>query len=336
MRIARYIAIRIALLIPVMLGVVILTFFLVRILPGDPVQAFVGPTTSAADVEAIRERLGLDAPLWSQFLTYFGGLFVGNLGTSIQTGATVSSEIALRLAPTLELVILGVAVAIIVAIGLGLLSALRVNRPVDQVTRVVSLVGTALPEFWLGLILIVIGYQTLGWFPGPSGRIGSDFSVTPITGAEAVDALITGNFAALGSALTYLALPVLTIAIGVSASLLRSVRAAAIDIRGAAPWATARAHGISGRPLIGGYLMRGTLSRLPTLAALVLGNVLGSVVLVEVVFSWQGLGQWLLRGLLFRDYPVVQAGVAIIALIYAVCYLIADVIHAILDPRVRL
>lgn len=336
MRIARYIAIRIALLIPVMLGVVVFTFFLVRILPGDPVQAFVGPNTSAADIASIRHRLGLDAPLWSQFLTYFGGLFVGNFGTSIQTGASVSGEIATRIGPTMELVILGVALAVVVSIALGLVSAMRVNRPVDQITRVVSLVGTALPEFWLGLILILFGYQTLGWFPGPTGRIDSDFSVTPITGAEGVDALLTGNSPALGSAIAYLVLPVLTIAIGVSASLLRSVRAAAIDIRGAAPWTTARAHGIGGGALVRGYLMRGTLARIPTLAALVLGNVLGSVVLVEYVFSWQGIGQWLLRGLLYRDYPVVQAGVAIIAFIYAVAYLIADIIHAILDPRVRL
>ncbi|WP_440709909.1 ABC transporter permease [Herbiconiux sp. YIM B11900] len=336
MRIARYIAIRIALVVPVLLGVIVLTFLLVRVLPGDPVQAFVGPNTTAEDLDAIRQRLGLDAPLWSQFLDYLGGIFVGDFGTSIQTGVPVSTELAFRLAPTLELVFLGVGLAVVVAIVIGIISALRVNSPLDHTSRITSLVGTAMPEFWLGLILIVIGYQQLGWFPGPSGRIGRGLNPTPITGAEAVDALLTGNGPALGSALLYLVLPVLTIAVGVTASLLRSVRSAAIDIRAAAPWSTARAHGISGRPLVTGYLLRGTVSRIPTLAALVLGNVLGGVVLVEYVFSWQGMGQWLLRGLLYRDYPVVQAGVVIIALVYAVAYLVADVIHAALDPRVRL
>jgi peptide/nickel transport system permease protein len=158
----------------------------------------------------------------------------------------------------------------------------------------------------------------------------------PLTGAEALDAVLTLDVPALGSALAHLALPVLTIAVGVSASLLRSVRAAALEIRAAAPWQTARAHGLRGRTLLHGYLLRGTLARVPTLAAIVLGNVLGGVVLVEHVFSWQGMGQWLLRGLLQRDYPVVQAGVMVIALVYAMAYLVADVLHAALDPRVRL
>jgi peptide/nickel transport system permease protein len=336
MRIIRYLGMRLALVVPVLFGVVVLTFLLVRVLPGDPVQAFVTQTSTAEDIEAIRERLGLTAPLWQQFLDYLGGLFVGDFGTSIQTGSPVAVELATRIAPTLELVFLSVAVALVVSVLLGVWSALRVNNPIDHVTRVGSLVGTALPEFWLGLVLIVIGYKQLHWFPGPTGRIGREFDPTPITGAEGIDALLTGDVAALGSALTHLALPMLTIVIGVSASLLRSVRAAALDIRASAPWQAARAHGVRGGALYYGYLLRGTLARIPTLTAIVLGNVLGGVVLVEQVFSWQGLGQWLLRGLMTRDYPVVQAGVMVIAVVYALAYLVADLVHAILDPRVRL
>lgn len=336
MRIARYLGVRLALVVPVVLGVMVFTFLLVRVLPGDPAQAFVGPNTSAEDVEALRARLGLDVPLWQQFTEYVGGVFTGDLGTSIQTGVPVTEELSTRLAPTLELVFLAVGIAVVLAVALGVWSAMRVNQPLDHVTRTGSLVGTALPEFWLGLILIVIGYQQLGWFPGPSGRVDRELAPTPLTGAEAVDAVLTADVAALGSALQHLALPVLTIVIGVTASLLRSVRAAALEIRAATPWQAAQAHGVRGGALYYGYLIRGTLSRIPTLAALVLGNVLGGVVLVEHVFSWQGMGQWLLRGLLYRDYPVVQAGVMIIALVYAFAYLLADLIHAILDPRVRL
>lgn len=336
MRLVRYLALRLALVVPVLLGVVVLTFVLVRVLPGDPVQAFVSPSSTPEDIAAIRARLGLDVSLWQQFLDYAGGLLVGDLGTSIQSGTPVVVELATRLAPTLELVVLAVVIALGASLVLGVWSAARVGRPVDQITRVGSLVGTALPEFWLGLVLIVIGYQMLGWFPGPSGRIDRDVAPMPLTGAEALDAVLTLDVPALGSALAHLALPVLTIAVGVSASLLRSVRAAALEIRAAAPWQTARAHGLRGRTLLHGYLLRGTLARVPTLAAIVLGNVLGGVVLVEHVFSWQGMGQWLLRGLLQRDYPVVQAGVMIIALVYALAYLAADVLHAALDPRVRL
>jgi len=264
------------------------------------------------------------------------GLWRGDLGTSIQSGTPVTVEISTRLGPTLELVFLGVFVALILSIILGFWAALRNNRPFDQVSRVGSLVGTALPEFWLALIAIVIGYSWLGIFPGPSGRIGLGMAPTPITGAEAVDALITGNFQSLASALWYLALPVLVIAIGASAALFRNVRTSALEVMAAQPYAAAQAHGIYGWRLVRGYLLRGTLSKTPTLVALIFGAVLGTVVLIEVVFSWQGSGQWLLRGLLYRDYPVVQAGVMIIALIYAAAYLVADVVHAALDPRVRL
>lgn len=336
MRLARYLGLRLALVVPVLIGVVVLTFFLVRILPGDPVQAFVTPSSTAEDIEAIRHRLGLDVSIWQQFVDYVAGLVTGDLGTSIQSSVPISVELSSRIGPTFELVFLAVAIAVVVSVVLGVWSALRVNRPLDQTVRVGTLVGTALPEFWLGLVLIVVGYQMLGWFPGPTGRLDRGVNLTTITGAEALDAVLTLNLPALSSALAHLALPVLTIVIGVSASLVRSVRAAALEILAATPWQAARAHGVRGRALYSGYLLRGTLSRIPTLVAIVLGNVLGGVVLVEYVFSWQGMGQWLLRGLLVRDYPVVQTGVLVIALVYAVAYLVADLIHAILDPRVRL
>lgn len=336
MRLARYILVRLLLFIPVVLGVVAFTFFAIRVLPGDPVQAFVGPATTADDLAALKERLGLDLPVWQQFINYASGLFTGDFGTSIQTGTPIATELAWRLGPTFEIVLLGVGLALVVSLVLGITAALRVNGPLDHVSRVGSLVGSALPEFWLALILIMIGYAFLGWFPGPTGRIGRDLQPTPITGAEFVDALLTGNLPSLASATHYLMLPVLVVAIGATAALFRSVRSSALDVMSAEPYTAARAHGIHGSLLVRGYLLRGTLARIPTLVALVFGAILGTVVLIEYVFSWQGMGQWLLRGLLYRDYPVVQAGVAIIALVYATAYLIADVIQAALDPRVQL
>ncbi len=336
MRLLRYLGMRLLLVIPVLLGVLVATFLLIRVLPGDPVQAFVTPGMSTEDVEQIRARLGLDASIGQQFIDYMLGVFQGDLGTSIQSNTPVTVELATRMAPTLELVFLSVGVALVLSVVLGVWSALRVNRPVDHVSRVGSLVGTSFPEFWLGLVLIVIGYKTLGWFPAPSGRVDRDLAPTPLTGAELIDALLTGDLPAAASAMSHLWLPMLTIVIGVSASLLRSVRAAALEILAGPAWTTAVAHGVHGRVRLYGYLLRGTLARIPTLVAIVLGNVLGTVVLVEQVFSWQGMGQWLLRGLDARDYPVVQAGVMIIALVYAISYLIADLLHAALDPRVRL
>ncbi|MDQ6527186.1 ABC transporter permease [Nocardioides sp. LHD-245] len=336
MRIVRYLGLRLALLVPTLLGVVVLSFVLVRVLPGDPLAAFVTPSTTSEDIEKIRQRLGLDVSMWEQFTTYVGGLFRGDLGTSIQSGSPITTELSTRFGPTMELVVISVVISLLLALVLGVWSALRANRPEDHVIRVGSLVGTALPEFWLGLILIAVFYKTLHWFPAPSGRVDRGVDLTSITGAEGFDALLAGNLTALSSALAHLVLPVATIVIGISASLMRHVRASAIEILASPTWRTAQAHGVRRGALLRGYLLRGTAARLPTLVAIVLGNVLGGVVLVEYVFSWQGMGQWLLRGLLYRDYPVIQAGVLISAVVFAVAYLVADLVQALLDPRVKL
>lgn len=336
MRLLRFTARRLLLLVPVLLGVTLLTFLLVRVLPGDPVRTILGPNATPEDVTAARVRFGLDKPLVAQYWDYLKGLLTGNFGTSIQSGRPVSQEMAHRLGATLELVTIGLGVAIVVAVVLGIACALRPNSLGDHVARVGSLIGNAMPDFWLGLVLILVAYNALHWVPAPTGRVDPAAGLRPLTGADLVDAAITGNGPAFTSAVAHIALPALTLAVVVCASLLRSVRSSALEVRSSTAFTAAMAHGISGRKLIRGYLTRPALVRLPTLAALVFGNLLGSTVLIEYVFSWQGLGQWALNGLQYRDYPVVQAAVFVIALGYVVVFLIADVIHAALDPRVRI
>ncbi len=336
MRILAFIGRRLLQLIPVLLGVITATFLLVRVLPGDPIRSILGPNATEADAAAARARFGLDKPLWNQFLDYLRGLATGDFGTSIQSGTSVGREMALRIGPTLELVAIAVSIAVILAIALGTYSARRAGGPADHTVRLFSLAGNSIPEFWLGLVLILVGYAGLRWFPAPSGRVDPDTNLRPLTGADLVDAALTGNGAAFTSALAHLALPVLTIVIGVLAPLVRSVRASALEVLHSEPYRAAQAHGLPARVLSRRYFLRPTLVRLPTLAALVFGTTIGSTVLVEYVFSWQGFGQWALRGLLYRDYPVVQAAVLVIAIVYVLVFLIADVIHALLDPRVRL
>lgn len=336
MRLARFTARRVVLLVPVLFGVTAITFLLVRVLPGDPIRTILGPNATAADVAAARERYGLDEPLLVQYLDYLTGLLTGNFGTSIQSGTSVGTEIALRIGPTLELVVAALVLALAVAVVLGIATALRPNRLGDHVVRVGSLVGNAMPDFWLGLVLILVVYNGLHLAPAPSGRVDPDTDLRLLTGADLVDAVLTGNGAAAASALWHLMLPAATLAVVVCASLLRSVRSSALEVLASPAYVAARAHGLPGRRLVLGYLTRATLTRLPTLTALVFGNLLGSTVLVEFVFSWQGFGQWALRGLQFRDYPVVQAAVFVIAFCYVVVFLVADVVHAALDPRVRI
>lgn len=331
----RFAAIRLALVIPTMLGVSIVTFILLRVLPGDPIAATLGQNATPVEIEAARERFGLNDPLITQFWQYLTGVLRGDFGTSIQSGAPVRTELLDRLGPTLELVIISVTIALLIAVVVGIWVSLRANSGVDHTVRFVSLLGNSLPAFWIGVILILVFYADLDVLPA-SGRVDRDAGLEPITGSGILDSLLTGNLTALRSVLVHLILPVATLVITVTAPLLRSVRSSALEVQRSQPFRAAEAHGLPRKVLIRSYLLRPTLVRLPALAALVLGFTLGSVVLVEQVFSWQGLGQWALRGVEYRDYDVVQASVLVMALVFTLSFAVADVVHAILDRRVRL
>jgi peptide/nickel transport system permease protein len=335
-RLARYTARRLLLLIPVLIGISIFTFVLIRVLPGDPIRTIVPETATEADIAAARERYGLDRPLPVQYGVYLSSLLRGDLGRSFQTNIAVREQLLERIAPTLQLTTLALLVALAVAIPVGIFSALRAGRFGDQVARVGALAGSAFSEFWLGLLLILIFYSYLQVVPPPSGRIAYDVDLQTITHMEVVDSIITGNLAALGSALHHLALPVATLAIISSAPLIRSVRASALQVLASESYRCAEAHGLPRQLLARRYLLRESLISLPTLVALIYGYLLGGAVLVEYVFSWQGFGQWALQGLLLRDYPVIQAFVLISATLYVLVFLVADLVHAVLDPRVRL
>jgi peptide/nickel transport system permease protein len=336
MRLLRFTLRRLLLLIPVLIGVTAVTFVLVRVLPGDPVRTILGPTATHADLVRERERLGLNKPLIVQYWDYLRGLLTGDFGTSIQSGQSVGHEMSVRIGATLELVVAALVIALAAAVVFGLISAAREGRPSDHAIRLSSLIGNALPDFWLGLVLILVFYNYWHVLPVPSGQIDANIGARTVTGASLFDGIVTNNGPAVRSALQHLVLPTLTLALVVCASLLRTVRASALEVRASMPYTAAVAHGIGGRRLRNAYLVRATMVRLPTLVALVFGGLLGSTVLVEYVFGWQGLGEWALRGLQYRDYPVVQAAVFVYAFAYVVVFLIADIVHTALDPRIRL
>lgn len=336
MRLFKFTARRIAQLLPVLLGVTLVTFILVRVLPGDPVRAIAGPTANADDIAALRERFGLNKPLVVQYWDYLTGLVTGDFGMSIQSGQSIGYEMSVRIGPTLELAVAALLIALVIAIIFGIAVSFMPGSIFDHVVRIGSLIGNALPDFWLGMMLILVFYHALGWAPAPSGRLDTSVDLELLTGADLIDALLSGNFAAVGSALAHLALPATALAIVVCAALLRSVRSSALEVREHEAFHTAVAHGITGRRLVSSYLSRMTLSKLPALTALVFGNLIGSTVLIEYVFSWQGLGQWALRGLQYRDYAVVQAAVFVFAFCYVIAFLVADIVHAALDPRVKI
>jgi peptide/nickel transport system permease protein len=336
MRLLRYTARRLLFLVPVLLGVSIVTFFLIRVLPGDPIRTLLPQTATEADVQDARARFGLDEPLVVQYGIYMKNLLQGDLGTSFQTGLPVRKELGERLGPTFELVTVALVLALVFGTALGVYSALRAGQASDQIIRFASLFGSAVSEFWLGLLLILVFYYHLGIAPAPSGRLALGVELEPITHVDVVDSILRRNWAALRSALGHLVLPALTLTIVASAPIVRSVRASALQVLASDAYRATVAHGLPARLRVLRYVLREAIVGVPTLAALIYGYLIGGAVLVEYVFSWQGFGQWALNGMLYRDYPIIQAFVLISATVYVLVFLAADVLHAYLDPRVRL
>jgi peptide/nickel transport system permease protein len=322
--------------VPVLVGVSLVTFVLIRVLPGDPVRTIMPATATPADIQAARVRLGLDRPIVVQYGIWLKDVAHGDLGTSFQTGVPVRVELGRRIGPTFELVTVSLALALVLSIPLGLLAARRAGRPADHVVRVAALSGGAVSEFWLGLLLILVFYNYAGIAPAPNGRLSPGIDLQSITTMEVVDSVATANWAALGSALGHLVLPMITLAIVSSAALTRGVRSSALEVLASDAYLCAEAHGLRRRALLLRYTLRGSLVGLPALTALIYGYLLGGAVLVEYVFSWQGFGQWALNGLLVRDYPVIQTFVLVSATFYVLVFLVADIVHALLDPRVKL
>ncbi len=336
MRLFRYVVKRLLLLLPVLFGISIVTFVLLRVVPGDPLRTLLPQTATQADLVRIRARFGLNHSLLDQYWIYLKNLLHGDFGRSFQTGVPVTHEMAQRLGPTIELVTVALTVALVIGISFGLFSALRAGRPSDHAVRVGSLGATAVPEFWLGLLLILIFYYELGIVSAPVGRYSPALTFPTVTRIDLIDAAISGNFAAFHSVVSHLLLPVAALAAVTSAPIIRTVRAAGIAALNSESYRCGVAHGLARPVLVRHYVVRSALSGVPTLAALIYGNLLGGAVLIEFIFSWQGFGQWALQGLQTRDYPVVQAFVLVSATVYVIVFLIADVVHAILDPRVKL
>lgn len=332
----RYALRRVLLLVPVLIGITIVAFALTHVVPRNPVYALVGTFADQRLVDETIKRYGLDQPLPVQYMRYMGNLLQGDLGISIRTGRPVIDEIRLRLPATLELTTLALLLALAGALLLGTIAALHYGRATDTVARILALIGNSLPEFWLGLIFVFVFYYLLGWAPPPIGRLASGVTPpTPLTNFYLVDALLTGNFPALRSSLAQIALPVLTLAFVVMAPIMRTVRANVLEVLDAPYVRCANAHGLKPRRVLLTYVLRNALLSVVTLVAIIYGYLLGGAVLIEKVYSWPGLGQWAADAILTQDYPVVQAFVLLAAAFYVLVYLVADLMLALIDPRIR-
>ncbi len=321
--------------VPSVIGVVIVTFLLTRALPGDPAAYFAGPAASQQAIEEIRVKLGLNRSLPEQFVLYVRDLARGDLGVSLSTGQPVANEILSRLPASLELTLLGVVLAALIAIPLGVLAASRPNSWLDHACRALTTAGVSLPTFFTGLLLVYVFYYLLGWAPSPLGRLDPYASAPPgITHFYLIDSLLARDLGAFWAALTQLALPAITLGLFALAPLARMTRASMLGTLSSDFVRTARASGLSRFTVTYTYAFRNALLPVVTTLGMVFSFLLGSNILVEKVFAWPGIGSFAIEALVASDYAPVQGFVLTMALLYLMLNLLIDILYNAIDPRI--
>jgi len=304
--VTRFLVRRLLLTIPVLIGVATLVFSLIHLVPGDPVQSMLGESASPEDIAEMRGRLGLDRPLVTQYVAFLKGVGTGNLGTSLRTNQPVTAAIAERLPATFELAFAAMLVAIAIAIPLGIVAAVGAGTHVDHAATTLALLGISIPNFWLGPLLAIVFSVTLGWLP-VSGR------GTP----------------------AHLILPAITLGAPLAAVLARMTRASVIEELRELYVLAARARGVSRVRAVLKHAFRNSLIPIVTVIGLQFGAVLTGAVITETIFAWPGVGRLLIQSISFRDYPLVQGCILLIAVTYVAMNLVTDLVYGLLDPRIR-
>lgn len=321
--------------IPNVVGVVVVTFLLTRALPGDPAAYFAGPSASREAIEQVRAQLGLDRSLAHQFGGYLRDLARGELGNSLSTGQPVLTELRTRLPASLELTLSGLAIALAVAVPLGILAATRPGSWIDHLCRLLATAGVSLPTFFTGLLLAYVFYFLLGVAPSPLGRLDVALPAPPsVTGLYLVDSLLARDLEVFRAAAAQLALPSLTLALFVMAPLMRMTRASMLGVLSSDFVRTARAFGLPKAKTLLVYAFRNALLPVVTTLGMVFSFLLGSNVLVEKVFAWPGIGSYVIEALVASDYAPVQGFVLTMALLYVALNLAIDILYCVIDPRV--
>lgn len=305
--VVRFLVRRVLLTVPVLLGVATLVFSLIHLVPGDPAQAMLGDGASPQDISELRTSLGLDRPLPSQYAAFMTSAVTGDLGRSFRTGQPVTQMIAERVPATAELALAAMTVAILLAIPLGIVAAVWKNTWADHAAMTFSLAGISIPNFWLGPLLAIVFAVELGWLP-VSGR----------------------------GTLAHLVLPAVSLGLALSAILARMTRASLLEELGELYVRAARARGASPVAAVLGHALRNSLIPLVTIVALQFGAVLTGAVITETIFAWPGIGRLLIQSIGFRDYPMVQGCILLIAVTYVSVNLLTDILYGVLDPRIRL
>jgi peptide/nickel transport system permease protein len=329
-----YIIRRLAMLLLVLLGMSIFTFTISHAIPGDPVRLAAGPHAGPAQIESLRKQLGFDQPLHKQYFRYVAGILKGDLGISIETRRPVKQDMAQYLPATVELSIFALVISLLLGIPMGITSAVKRNSAFDHFGRIISLLGTSAPIFWLGLLLQLVFYKNLGILP-----IGSRISInlnppTNITGLYILDSILSRDWLALKSSLLHIILPSITLGYASMAVFTRMTRSSLLEILSADYIRTARSKGLAEKIVIYKHAFRNAVLPIVTLIGLQFASLLGGAVLTETVFSWPGIGNYGVRAIMTLNFPAIMGVTLVITVIFVVINLVVDITYVFLDPRI--
>jgi len=326
---------RLSLLIPTFIGVSLVAFFFIRLLPGDPVLLLAGERGISPERYAeLMHRYGFDLPLWQQFIFYFTDLMHGDFGTSISTKKPILTEFFTLFPATLELSFCAVIFAVALGVPAGVIAAVKRNSWFDHTAMATALVGYSMPIFWWALLLIIVFSGMLGWTP-VSGRISLMFFFPKVTGFMLIDSLLSGKAGAFQSAASHLILPTIVLGTIPLAVIARQTRSAMLEVLGEDYIRTARAKGLSPFRVVAVHALRNALIPVITTIGLQIGVLMAGAILTETIFSWPGVGKWMVDSIFRRDYPAVQGGLVLIALIVMGVNLIVDMLYGLVNPKIR-
>jgi peptide/nickel transport system permease protein len=324
---------RILLLFPTLLGISIIIFLMMHITPGDPAELLLGERATEPALEALREHLGLNEPLYVQYGMFLTRLMKGDLGETIWTRQKVWIEVKQRFPATIELSIAAMLISSLLGVTLGIISATKQYSLFDYLSMLGALVGVSMPIFWLGLVLMLIFSLNLGWFP-MSGRLGVDIELDTITNFYILDALLTKNWVALKDVLWHLTLPAFTLSTIPIAIVARMTRSSMLEVLRQDYIKTAKAKGLSPGIVIMKHALRNALIPVITVIGLMFGILMAGAILTETIFAWPGVGKWLYDAVLQRDYMVIQGGTLFVAAIFVIINLVVDVLYAVINPKI--
>jgi peptide/nickel transport system permease protein len=326
---------RILLLIPSLIGVTVMVFVISHVVPADPVGIALGPEATQEQINAMREAWGLNKPLYVQYGIFLRDLVQGDLGYSLVSKRAVTEELGYYFPATFELTTASMVLSIILGIFIGIVSAVYRNRLFDHLTRTYCLFGISMPVFWLGLLLLLLFYVKLGWLPG-GGRIADGIQVERLSGFLILDSLLTGNWEAMGSALLHLVLPAFCLSSSFLATISRIARSSVLQVIREDYVRTARAKGVPEFLVMSKHVLRNSVLPVITISGILYGQLLGGAVLTETIFSWPGMGRYVVRSILHLDFQPILGFTVLVAVLYALANLVVDLLYSVVNPQIRL